>query len=121
MSLRARLTLYFVIIVVLPVTAVTAYGWHAVARSTQRQIRSELQLARNSAAVAFDARLERAHGAVATLARDPGPLQALAAGGSAPAMRSGTSTSRPRSCAPAVSSVSWPAPSSACGSSSAST
>ena len=42
MSLRARLTLYFVIIVVLPVTAVTAYGWHAVARSTQRQIRSEL-------------------------------------------------------------------------------
>ena len=80
MSLRARLTLYFVIIVVLPVTAVTAYGWQAVARSTQRQIRSELQLARNSAAVAFDARLERAHGAVATLARDPGLLQALAAG-----------------------------------------
>jgi two-component system cell cycle response regulator len=79
-SLRARLTLYFVIIVVLPVTAVTAYGWQAVARSTQRQIRSELQLARNSAAVAFDARLERAHGAVATLARDPGLLQALAAG-----------------------------------------
>jgi hypothetical protein len=79
-SLRARLTLYFVTIVVLPVTAVTAYGWQAVARSTQRQIRSELQLARNSAAVAFDARLERAHGAVATLARDPGLLQALAAG-----------------------------------------
>jgi two-component system, cell cycle response regulator len=79
-SLRARLTLYFVIIVVLPVTAVTAYGWQAVARSTQRQIRSELQLARNSATVAFDARLERAHGAVATLARDPGLLQALAAG-----------------------------------------
>jgi two-component system, cell cycle response regulator len=79
-SLRARLTLYFVIIVVLPVTAVTAYGWQAVARSTQRQIRSELQLARNSAAVAFDARLERAHGAVAALARDPGLLQALAAG-----------------------------------------
>jgi len=71
-SLRARLTLYFVIIVVLPVTAVTAYGWHAVARSTQRQIRSELQLTRNSAAVAFDARLERAHGAVAALAGDPG-------------------------------------------------
>ena len=62
-SLRARLTLYFVIIVVLPVTAVTAYGWQAVARSTQRQIRSELQLARNSAAVAFVARLDRAHGA----------------------------------------------------------
>jgi diguanylate cyclase (GGDEF)-like protein len=79
-SLRARLTLYFVIIVVLPVTAVTAYGWQAVARSTQRQIHSELQLARNSAAVAFDARLERAHGAVAALARDPGLLQALAAG-----------------------------------------
>ena len=34
MSLRARLTIYFGIIVVLPVTAVTAYGWKAVARST---------------------------------------------------------------------------------------
>ena len=55
MSLRARLTLRFVSIVVLPVTAVTAYGWQAVARSTQRQIRAELQLARNSAAVAFNA------------------------------------------------------------------
>ena len=71
MSLRARLTLRFVSIVVLPVTAVTAYGWQAVARSTQRQIRAELQLARNSAAVAVNARIERAHGAVASLARDP--------------------------------------------------
>ncbi|HXP13819.1 MAG TPA: hypothetical protein VN907_00735, partial [Actinomycetes bacterium] len=34
-SLRARLTLYFVIIVVLPVTAVTAYGWSAVARKVK--------------------------------------------------------------------------------------
>ena len=41
--------------------------------------------------------------------------------GPAPAARSGTSTSHPRSSAPAASSVSWPAPSSACGSSSAST
>ncbi len=79
MSLRARLTLYFVIIVVLPVTAVTAYGWQAVARSTQRQVRSELELARRSAAVAFTARVERAHEAVATLARDPALLQAMSA------------------------------------------
>jgi sensor histidine kinase regulating citrate/malate metabolism len=54
-SLRARLTLYFVVIVVLPVTVVTAYGWHAVARSTQRQVRSELEQARGSATVAFTA------------------------------------------------------------------
>ena len=40
MSLRARLTLFFVVIVVLPVTAVPAYGWQAVARSSQRQVRS---------------------------------------------------------------------------------
>jgi uncharacterized FlgJ-related protein len=59
-SLRARLTLFFVVIVVLPVTAVTAYGWQAVARSSQRQVRSELELARRSATVAFLARVERA-------------------------------------------------------------
>ena len=34
MSLRARLTLFFIVIVVMPVTAVTAYGWSAVARTT---------------------------------------------------------------------------------------
>jgi two-component system, cell cycle response regulator len=78
-SLRARLTLYFVIIVVLPVTAVTAYGWHAVARSTQRQVRTELALARGEATAAFGVRMERAHEAVAALARDPALLQALAA------------------------------------------
>ncbi|HEV2871137.1 MAG TPA: diguanylate cyclase [Actinomycetota bacterium] len=64
---------------VLPVTAVTAYGWQTVARSTQRQVRSELELARRSAAVAFTARVERAHEAVATLARDPALLQAMSA------------------------------------------
>jgi two-component system cell cycle response regulator len=78
-SLRARLTLFFIIIVVLPVTAVTAYGSHAVARSTERQVRNELELARASAMVAFDARVERAQEAVAALARDPALLQALAA------------------------------------------
>jgi hypothetical protein len=82
-SLRARLTLYFVVIVVLPVTVVTAYGWHAVARSTQRQVRSELEQARGSATVAFTARAERAHEAVAALARDPSLLQAMAAGDAA--------------------------------------
>ena len=80
MSLRARLTLFFVIIVVLPVTAVTAYGWQAVARSTQRQVRSELELARRSATVALTARAERAHEAVAGLARDPALLEAMSAG-----------------------------------------
>ena len=80
MSLRARLTLFFVVIVVLPVTAVTAYGWHAVARSSQRQVRSELELARRSATVAFLARIERANEAVTALANDPALLEALAAG-----------------------------------------
>jgi diguanylate cyclase (GGDEF)-like protein len=79
-SLRARLTLFFVAIVVLPVTAVTAYGWQAVARSSERQVRSELELARRAAMVAFDDRVERAHEAVVTLANDPALLQALAAG-----------------------------------------
>ncbi len=77
MSLRARLTLFFVVIVVLPVTAVTAYGWQAVARSSQRQARSEL--ARRAAMVAFLARVEGANQAVSTLANDPALLEAMAA------------------------------------------
>ena len=36
MSLRGRLTLFFIVIVVVPLTGVTAYGWSAVARTTQR-------------------------------------------------------------------------------------
>ena len=43
MSLRARLTLFFVVIVVLPVAVATAYGWQAVARSSQRQVQAELR------------------------------------------------------------------------------
>jgi two-component system cell cycle response regulator len=85
-SLRARLTLFFVVIVVLPVTAVTVYGWQAVARSSQRQIRSELELARRSATVAYLARVERANEAVVALANDPALLQAMAAR-DAPAVR----------------------------------
>jgi hypothetical protein len=38
-SLQARLTLFFVAIVVLPVAVATAYGWQAVARSSQRRSR----------------------------------------------------------------------------------
>jgi hypothetical protein len=34
-SLQTRLTLFFVVIVVVPVTAVTAYGWSAVARKVK--------------------------------------------------------------------------------------
>jgi hypothetical protein len=75
-----RLTLFFVVIVVLPVTAVTAYGWQAVARSSQRQVRSELELARRSATAAFLARVERANEAVTALANDPALLEAMAAG-----------------------------------------
>jgi two-component system cell cycle response regulator len=78
-SLRARLTLFFVAIVVLPVTAVTLYGWQAVARSSERQVRSDLELARHSAMAAFTARAERAQAAVVALANDPVLLQALAA------------------------------------------
>ena len=80
MSLRARLTLSFIVIVVLPVTAVTAYGGQTVARSSQRQICSELELARRSAMAAFLARVERANDAVTALANDPALLEAMAAG-----------------------------------------
>jgi hypothetical protein len=62
-SLRARLTLFFIVIVVMPLTA---YGWSAVARTTQRQVRSKLELACASAQVAFENRLERARDAVAS-------------------------------------------------------
>jgi len=79
-SLRARLTLFFVAIVVLPFTAVTAYGWQAVARSSERQVRSELELARRSAMVALTAQLERAEDARLALANDPALPEAMAAG-----------------------------------------
>jgi hypothetical protein len=82
-SLRARLTLFFVLIVVLPVAVATVYGWRAVARSTQRQADAELEQARRSALVAFTARAERANEAMAALANDPALLQAMAAGDAA--------------------------------------
>ena len=94
MSLRARLTLFFVAIVVLPVAVATVYGWRAVARSSQRQVQSELDQARRSALVAFTARAERAQEAMAVLANDPALLQAMAAGDAAGVRRcSGPSAS----------------------------
>ena len=83
MSLRARLTLFFVVIVVLPVAVATAYGWQAVARSSQRQVQAELEQARRSAMVAFGTRADRAQQAMTVLANDPALLQAMAAGDAA--------------------------------------
>jgi len=82
-SLRARLTLFFVVIVVLPVAVATAYGWQAVARSSQRQVQAELEQARRSAVVAFGTRADRAQQAMTVLADDPALLQAMAAGDAA--------------------------------------
>jgi two-component system cell cycle response regulator len=79
-SLRARLTLFFVTIVVLPVTAVTAYGWQALARSSERQVRSELELARRSAMLALAVQLQRSQDAARALAADPELVQAMAEG-----------------------------------------
>ena len=79
MSLRARLTLFFVLLVVLPVATATAYGWQAVARSSQRRIYAELEQARRSAMVAFGAWADRAQQAMAVLANDSALLQAMAA------------------------------------------
>ncbi|HEU4398665.1 MAG TPA: diguanylate cyclase [Actinomycetota bacterium] len=79
MSLRARLTLFFVAIVVLPVAVVTGYGWSAVARASERQLRSELELSRRSATLVLSAQLEQAADAVRSVARDPALQRALAA------------------------------------------
>jgi hypothetical protein len=79
-SLRARLTLFFVAIVVLPVTALSAFGWRTAARVGERQVRSELELARRSAMLALSAQAERARDAVAAVSRDPALTRALAAG-----------------------------------------
>jgi two-component system cell cycle response regulator len=78
-SLRARLTLFFVAIVVLPVAVATAYGWSAVARASERQVRSELELSRRSATLVLAAQLEQAGDAVRSVARDPALQRALAA------------------------------------------
>jgi hypothetical protein len=69
--------------VVLPVAVATAYGWQAVARSSQRQGHAELEQARRSAMVALGARADRAQQAMAILANDPALLQAMAAGDAA--------------------------------------
>ena len=79
MSLRARLTLFFVAIVVLTVAVVTAYGWSAVTRASERQVRSELELSRRSATLVLAAQLEQAADAVRSIARDPTLQRALAA------------------------------------------
>jgi hypothetical protein len=78
-SLRARLTLFFVAIVVLPVAVVTAYGWSAVTRASERQVRSELELSRRSATLVLAAQLAQAADAVRSIARDPALQRALAA------------------------------------------
>jgi two-component system, cell cycle response regulator len=78
-SLRARLTLFFVAIVVLPVAVAIAYGWSAVARAGERQVRSELELGRRSAILVLAAQLDQATDAVLSLGHDPAMQQALAA------------------------------------------
>jgi two-component system cell cycle response regulator len=82
-SLRARLTLFFVAIVVLPVAALSVFGWRAAARIGERQVRAELEQARRSAMLAFAAQAQRAGDAVTTVARDPALTRALAAGDAA--------------------------------------
>ena len=79
MSLRSRLTLFFVAIVVLPVTAVTLSSWRAVAGATDRQVRTELEFARRSATLVFASQVKQATDLVNALARDPALLEALAA------------------------------------------
>ena len=64
MSLRARLTLFFVAIVALPVAVVTAYGWSAVTWASERQVRSALELSRRSATLVLAAQLDQAADAV---------------------------------------------------------
>jgi hypothetical protein len=70
-SLRARLTLYCVATVVLPVAAVSAYGWRAVSRAADRQLRSELDLGRRSATLVLAAQLGQATDTVLSIANDP--------------------------------------------------
>ena len=79
MSLRARLTLYCVATVVLPVAAVSAYGWRAVSRAADRQLRSELDLGRRSATLVLAAQLDQATDTVLSVANDPATQRALAA------------------------------------------
>jgi len=70
MSLRSRLTLFFVAIVVLPVTAVTISSWRAVAGAADRQVRNELEFARRSATLLFAAQIKQATDLVNALATE---------------------------------------------------
>jgi hypothetical protein len=99
-SLRARLTLFFVAIVVLPVAVVTAYGWSAVTRASERQAHSELELSRRSATLVLAAQLDQAATRSGrSLATRPcsGPWRHATAKGSRPCS---TGSARPTCCSP---------------------
>jgi hypothetical protein len=89
-----------VAIVVLPVAVAIAYGWSAVARAGERQVRSELELGRRSAALVLAAQLDQATEAVLSLGHDPtcrGRWRRGTARGSRP---SWTARPRPSCCWP---------------------
>jgi hypothetical protein len=92
-SLRTRLTLFFVAIVVLPVTAVTILGWRAVARSSDRQVRSELEHSRRSAMLVFAGQVEQAADVVVrsqATRRCSGPWRPATGPGCKPSSSAGT-------------------------------
>lgn len=100
MSLRARLTLFFVATVVLPVAVVTAYGWSAVTRASERQVASELELSRRSATLVLAAQLDQAADAVRSIARDPALQRRWRHATAAGSRPSSTASRRPTCCSP---------------------
>jgi len=79
-SLRSRLTLFFVAIVVVPLVAVTFYGWRQVTAGQARQVSAELDQTRRSATLLLASQLGQATAAAQVLARDPAVQAALAGG-----------------------------------------
>ncbi len=78
MSLRSRLTVFFVAIVVVPLVLVTLYGWRQVSASHQRQVSAELDQTRRAATLLLAGQLGQATAAASSLARDPTVQAALA-------------------------------------------
>jgi diguanylate cyclase (GGDEF)-like protein len=71
---------FFVAIVVVPLVAVTVYGWRQVTAGQRRQVAAELDQARRAVSLLLAAQLGQASAAAQALARDPAVQAALAGG-----------------------------------------
>ncbi len=80
MSFRRRLTLFFVVIVLLPMLTLGALGFYELAASADRTTQAQLEAGRRAAGAVFDDARARARGSSVAVANDPTFARALREG-----------------------------------------